>query len=408
MALPGVSAVLRDKFSVLSRTDIPNGPRVLAIAVRSTANGTGGVADYDPYLATDEADVVTAFGDGSNAHRAFYELVTAGAQRIYIVALPTGTTDSTIASTATGNVLDLAFAAAETAQPDIIVPWGRGGSPTEWETPATPANEPQVGIYADNTTTPSTSLAQRVAKYCADISNRSHPVFGVMGVKPYINTGNSSPGLTAAQQANYLTFSNLLTKEDASWNGVGAFLTVVGTEVVPNNANTVWGYSNGACAYAGAMSQLVSWSSPTGKVAFNVSGLRWNPTRTQQQNMVNLGVMPVALDFNRIPRWIDAATFTKNGSDYTRLTTVRIINDAISVIRQISAGFIGESASTQHRNALETAITSGLRSMQQAGALLASDFTITYNAATNSADIDLVLQPAFEIRTINITVSVQL
>lgn len=408
MALPGVTSVLRDKFAVLSRTNIPVVPRIVALAVRSTANGTGGVADLDPYLASDEADVITAFGYGSGAHRAYYELVTGGAQQVYIVAMPTGTTDANIATTTAGNVLDLAFNAAETVQPDIIVPWGRGGSPTEWENPATPGDEPQFGCYADNANNTTTSLVLRVANYCATISNRSHPVFAVMGVKPYVNTANVNAALTTTQLAAYLGFTNILSKEDASFAGNGIYVSVVAAEVLPNAYDPTWGYANGAASYAGSISQLVSYSAPTGKVIFNVSGLRWNPSRTQQQTMITQGIMPVALDFNRIPRWIDSATYSATGSDYSRLTTLRIVNDAVTIVRQVAQGFIGEAATLANQNALDTAIRSGLRFMQQAGALIASDFTITYDPPSNSADVDLVLTPAFELRNINITVSVQL
>ena len=84
MAIPGVKTLIRDRFYSVSRQDTPVGPRIVAIARRSTANNTGSVADLDVVRVTNEADVITAFGDGSDAHRAYLELVLAGAGRIYI------------------------------------------------------------------------------------------------------------------------------------------------------------------------------------------------------------------------------------------------------------------------------------------------------------------------------------
>jgi hypothetical protein len=94
LTLPGVNTVLKDRFYSIARTNIPQGPRVVAIGRRGagTDDGTGGVADLDPYTATDESKVIDAFGEGSDIHRAYLELLSGGAQRIVLVALPSDTT----------------------------------------------------------------------------------------------------------------------------------------------------------------------------------------------------------------------------------------------------------------------------------------------------------------------------
>ena len=115
----------------------------------------------------------------------------------------------------------------------------------------------------------------------------------------------------------------------------------------------------------------------------------------------------MALDFNRVPTWVDAQTFGRATSDYTRLSNLRIVYDAILMVRQVAQKFIGEGSTIENRNALDAAITSGLRGMQQLGAILASDFTVTYIANENTAEVNLVLRPAFELRIIEVTVSIQ-
>jgi hypothetical protein len=67
MAIPGVRTLIRDRFYSVSRQDTPAGPRIVAIAKRSTASGTGGISDLDVVRASNEADVITAFGEGSDA-----------------------------------------------------------------------------------------------------------------------------------------------------------------------------------------------------------------------------------------------------------------------------------------------------------------------------------------------------
>jgi hypothetical protein len=57
---------------------------------------------------------------------------------------------------------------------------------------------------------------------------------------------------------------------------------------------------------------------------------------------------------------------------------------------------------------METSITASLRGMQQLGAILDSDFNIRYIAEENKALIDLVITPAFELRNIEVQMSVEL
>ena len=77
-------------------------------------------------------------------------------------------------------------------------------------------------------------------------------------------------------------------------------------------------------------------------------------------------------------------------------------------VRQVCQKFIGQPSTMEIRNAMETAITSGLRGMQLLGALLGSDFSVTYIPSQNKALIDLVLTPAFELKTIEVQVAISL
>lgn len=405
LALPGIRTILQDRFYTLARTDTATGPRVLAIGTRDTADGTGGVADYDPYLATNERAVIAAFGEGSQLHKAFLELVAGGASRSYLVALPSDTVDSDLEDTGDSNRFDLAFEAAETALPDIIVPYGRGSNSLDWDDyddPATPGGADEFGFYADNAIDED-SMAQRVASKCKEITERSHPVFAVMGVKPYVGGGST---MVAADVASHLEFSNLQNHDSVTAGEDNAYVSIVATELRPIGYPTEFGWANGAAHYAGSVSALNANVAPTRKSLYNVESIRYNPNRTQCEDIVDKGLVPVALDFTRAAQWVDGVTFGKSTSDYTRLTTLRIVFETVQMVRQVSQRFIGEPATLENRNGLETAVTSGLRSFQLTGALIASDFTVTYVTRANQAIIDLTLQPAFEIRNIDVSVSV--
>jgi len=426
MAIPGVKTIIKDRFYSISRQDLPVGPRVVAIARRSNANGSGNVPDLDVVQVTNEQDVITAFGDDSDCHRAYAELVAAGAERIYIVPLPSNTvfvagSSTTNADITSGgsSIFDAAFEAAESALPDVIVPWGRGGHPTHWAA-SSPSNDGIYGFFADDTTTVDKSMSTRVARKCREISENTHPCIAVMGVKPHTGT---SEVMTPSVVNTHLGLTNLANREadisepttDSSGNityvrlaEAGRHVLVVASEIIPVGYKEEWGYANGAASLAGTISRLASYTSPSNKVLYNITTMRYNPTRALQSVLSGKGVNTVVLNFNRVPIFGEGLTFASGTSDYTRISTVRVINECSLLVRQVCQKFIGEASTIQVRNSMETAVTSALRGMMQLGALLDADFTVSYVANENKAIIDLVVTPAFELKSIEVRLSVNL
>lgn len=403
MPLPGVKTTILDRFYNLSRTDLPGGPLVAVVAKRSTASSSD-APDLTAYNATSEQDVITQFGENSGAHRAYYELTTSGASRVAIIPLPSDTVfvPATGAVTSGGtDVFAAALAAAEAARTDILVLWGRGSDSTDWDdlaTPATPGNT-EYGFYADNSTTANNSWAKKLADGCSAITLNSHPIVGVIGVKPIVGLEVPTP----AEVTTAVAFSNLVSKDALT---SGHLINVVATEVNVIGSPSSWGWSNGACAYAANMSRLDSWTSTTNKPVFNVDALRYNPTRAQAESITNKGMVPVQTDFDRVPRWVDGGTFAPTASDYSRLTTVRIVFDAVKLIRKIAQNYIGETMSIERQQSFETQISSTLQSMQRLGALNNADFRVVYSPSEYKASVDLALRPAFELREVYISVSV--
>jgi len=423
MAIPGVTTLIRDRFYSVSRQDAPVGPRIVTIAKRSTADGTGGVPDLDVVRVSNEADAITAFGSGSDAHRSFLELVTAGAERIFIVPLPSDTVFNHTLCTVTsatfgGSVFDAAFVAAESAVPDMIIPWGRGSEANDWNAnAATPSDDREYGFHADNNSAYATNWAYKVGVAVKTISENTNPCLGIMGVKPFLASttlGGTATyeRMTPSQTATKLSLTGLPDRDAGdAWKSVGPYISIVATEIKPVNyksGTTDFGYSNGAAFLAASLSRLPSYSSVVNKPLYNVEALRYAPTRTQQQALSTKGVNTVVLNFNKVAVFGEGLTFGQTTSDYTRLSTKRIVDEASLVIRQVCQKFIGEPSNIQVRNAMETAITSGLRGMQLMGALLGSDFTVSYVPNQNKAIVDLILTPAFELKTIEVQVAINL
>ena len=423
MATPGVTTLIRDRFYSVSRQDVPAGPRIVAIAKRNNVDGTGNVADLDVVQATNEKDVITAFGEGSDLHKAFLELITAGAERIYLVPLPKNTQFDhtngylTLAGTYSGDaMLDAAYAAAEAAIPDVIIPWGRGGNSLDWDatTGATP-NADDYRFHANNTATTANNWAYKIAARTKTISENTNPCISVMGVAPYVASAKET--LTPAQVASHVSGSLALLpdRNNAVMKLVGSYVSIIASEIKPvgyatttSDGTVDYGYSNGAASLAATMSRTPSYTGLTNKALYNVQALRYAPTRAQQTTLNAAAVNAVVLNFNKIAVFGGAVTYSAANSDYLRLSTKRIVDEASQLVRQVCQKFIGEPSTIQVRNSMETAISSGLRGMQVKGALLESDFNVTYVPSDNMAIVDLVLTPAFELNSIQVQISINI
>jgi hypothetical protein len=437
MATPGVTTLIRDRFYSVSRQDVPAGPRIVAIAKRNknefnpstetTAyNAMNKVADLDVVQATTEKDVIDAFGVGSDLHKAFLELITAGAERIHLVPLPYDTqfdhTNGQLKSASAGfasygeDIFNAAFAAAEAAIPDVIIPWGRGGNSSDWDatTGATPNAEDYL-FHANNSNTTANNWAYKVASKVKDISENTNPCIAVMGIAPYV--ASSRETLTPAQVSSHMSSSLALLpdRNNALMKAVGSYVSIIATEVKPvgyatttSGGTTDYGYSNGAASLAATMSRTPSYTGLTNKALYNVQALRYAPTRVQQVTLNAAAVNAVILNFNKIAVFGGAVTYSAANSDYLRLSTKRIVDEASQLVRQVCQKFIGEPSTIQVRNSMETAISSGLRGMQVKGALLESDFNVTYVPSDNMAIVDLVLTPAFELNSIQVQISINI
>ena len=417
MAIPGVTTLIRDRFYSISRQDAPVGPKIVAIAKRSAgATLEAQVQDLDVVQATTEKDVIDVFGDGSDLHKAFLEMVSAGAQRVYLVPLPSDTvfndsagsiTSSSYGGSAT-QLLEAAFAAAEAVLPDIILPWGRGGNSSDWDSTATP-NTNQYGFFANNSTVEANSWITKIGDKVKEISQNTNPCIAVLGISPYDLSSNES--MTPSQVSTHLSLTTLVSKEEVSIKEVGPYVVVVASEVKPvkySSGGVDFGYSNGAAALAATMTKLSSYSAITNKPLYNVQSLRYAPTRTQQETLANNGVNSVVLNFNKVAVFGDGVTFASSTSDFVRLSTKRIVDDAANVVRQATQKFIGEASSVQMRNSMETAISSALRGMQLLGAILESDFNVTYIPSQNKAIVDLVITPSFELKSIEVQIAINI
>jgi hypothetical protein len=169
--------------------------------------------------------------------------------------------------------------------------------------------------------------------------------------------------------------------------------------------------TDAAAIYAGMLNALPPHSASTGKLLPNSVYLR--PMSARQAN--ELTGRRIVCTLNRPRGYVVASGITGAHnvskyvrSDFVRLSTVRIVDAAIDMIRFIGEQFIGESNTAAHRNALAGEIDKALTQMKSVQALNDFQFFVRSTAeqqVLGEVDIDLTLVPAFELIQINVNVS---
>lgn len=168
--------------------------------------------------------------------------------------------------------------------------------------------------------------------------------------------------------------------------------------------------TDGVAAYAGLVNSLAPHSATTNKFMPGVFPLK-HLSRTQANRLVGLRKVTM---YQRSKGFVVAKDVTGAHnvnrylrSDYVLLTTVRIVQTAVDLIRSVAEDYIGEPNNAPQMNALNNEIDQVLLSMK-GQALNAYDFVIKSTPeqrVLGELDIDLTLVPAFEITNINLTVS---
>ena len=174
--------------------------------------------------------------------------------------------------------------------------------------------------------------------------------------------------------------------------------------------NTVYN-TDGAAAYAGFINTLVPHSAPTNKIVPNLKARR--PVSAKQANKLAARRLTTFLNKRGGHTVASAVTGAYNvskyvRSDFVRLSTVRIVDAALNLIKSVAEPFIGEANSAVNRNAMAAEIDKVLFRLQKAGALNAFEFFISSTPdqqVLGTVDIDVTLVPAFEITKIHVSVS---
>lgn len=288
---------------------------------------------------------------------------------------------------------------------------------------------------------PSTALIQEWEKYASQTNSPSitsmPAAWGAYLAGSEDETGAYYPtnAKNAAENVNstYWTHwqaknldGNVVVDQGGNKTDVGARISVIGAPLQTNSLLTTkyakavggGGYisrsfhtTDGAAAYGGFITSLRPHSAPTNKQIATLS-----PQRSLSAAQANRIAGRRIVTFHRRSTGFvvsNAMTGAHNvskyvRSDYVRLSTVRIVDACIEIVRGVGDRYIGEPNSAAMRNAMSAEIDKVFAQMKQAGALNDYQFFVSASAdqqVLGEASVDLILVPAFELLTINVSVS---
>ena len=442
--LPGATVEVLDQGLRISRP--PSGPKVLLLGFTTSTHANA--TPYVPYSISDSSltqayrTFLNADGTVSELCKALYECYIAGGRDIELVnILPTASGAFTGINDRYG-YLGNAYDELINYSGDIIVPVAanlddaitdnyHGGTGSAW------------------------SFGYQLANFCYQATKENNTCLGVIGVSGATTSPSGTPTLTEIETwvdalelytnvpwydgttdsgngvpGNYRFVATTTEDMPASYTGgdvldakdnrvdIGAYISVVAANVRAANDAAValyptLGYYNadGAAVYAGLVSALPAKSSPTNKVmngivlqqgisqsqANRLAGSRYVTFLSKAKGIVVASAMTGAYNISQYYR-----------SDYVRLSTVRIVHDAVNYVRETADQFIGEPNNAPQRNAMATAIENSLKTMQENGALRRFNFNV-YASPTDQilgrATVELELVPAFELQQITVIVA---
>ena len=283
-----------------------------------------------------------------------------------------------------------------------------------------------AGIYADSkqTVNAHSDFHQELALLCAVLTYRTKMTHGFIDVAPNSNT--TLVGIQAYVD-KLLAYNNLHYMRDAEGNDIvdqtgnkmdiGWYTSVVvGPDPVMISDTLGTYYGSAAIAYAALNGALKPESAPTNKALPGVKGMKYKFSNKQMNEIVGNRMVVFKLKnegtttASSVPYVVDGCTAGAPKSDYARLSTVKVVTDVVDQIRDVADPFLGESNTTEQRNALSALISKRLGYLMEQGEILYYEFEINATMGQivlGECSIALTLVAPQELRKINTVVALR-
>jgi len=299
--------------------------------------------------------------------------------------------------------LDEAYSALENYEIDILVPMGAYLDSTMED------YSPETGILREVNAGFHTQLAALLDILAGNVNE----TIGIIGVKP-ANTNSLSDvktwveKLTVADANDRLRAANYMPVFASRWVQVVAAEPIISAATLGISSSDYYG--DGTTVYAGLIASLSSQIATTNKfVGRGLSGLRYSLSSKQLNDLVSNRYVC----FQNKPRRgivvVKDVTAAAPGSDYDKLTTIRIVKLVMDVVRDVSEPYIGDVNTAYKRNAMYTAINKSLGAMTSASNQILRDYEFTIAATAEEqrlgiVNVQMTLVPVFCTERVLVTV----
>lgn len=275
-----------------------------------------------------------------------------------------------------------------------------------------------LGVYADDKLPGRyQNFAYELGLFCSVLSYRNKMTLGIIGMTPCRDTS-----LAGVQKyvEKMLTYKNVYLMRDNKGNiildslgnpiDLGMFLsTVGGADPIHQNASSGRCAGDIAVAYAGLNGGLAPQSAPTNKVLKGAKGLRFNLSNKQHNDLLANRIVTFKTKGNNVVA-VDGVTAAMPSSDYTRLSTAKVVREVVDQIREVSEPFIGQPNTIEQRNALSSALSKRLSMLTTQGMLVSYEFQVIATQADQvlgQCRIELTLIPPQELRRITTVIGLR-
>jgi hypothetical protein len=168
------------------------------------------------------------------------------------------------------------------------------------------------------------------------------------------------------------------------------------------------GYDTNLAAWtAGMISRMPANESVTNKVASGV-GMTYDLDPRVADEAAGARLL-VLFKKGGLPTFPDGPTFAVEGSDYGRLTTMKIVAQIVKEVRAAVEPFLGSGLTTQRRAALDTALQGVMQN--NTGSNIQSGFfsvrQTTAEKVLGKLRVALSIVPVFELRKVDVELSLQ-
>ena len=282
-----------------------------------------------------------------------------------------------------------------------------------------------VGVYADDELLDRhQNFAYELALFCAVLSYKNKSTYGMIATKPLMDT--SLAGVQA--HAKYLSKLNTdyfmrdengTVIRDSQGNPIdlGKFISVVAGPTPKINSNVAsLKEGNPAILYAALNTVLQPQSAPTNKKLTGCTGLKYTFSNSQLNDIVGNKIVVFGTKYARNGSIsdgavvIDGPTSARFNSEYTRLTTVKVMRAVSDSVREVADPFIGEANTIEQRNALSAAISKRLDLLVEKGVLIEYSFNLvatTMDQLLGQAKLELAIVAPQELRRITTVIGLK-